>query len=270
MRPYFQLKGISQWLALALMLFTGQQKRMRFSALTTTSFSTDEFRVEHSERTANNNNNKQPVKVFLLAGQSNMVGRGKVAHLDEQMKSGNSTESEFRAAIWDGKGYKTRDDVFVQWEERHGNLTVRLSDEFSVVGCFGPELMFGWTIGDAFEETVLLIKTAWGSKSLAVDFRPPSSGRGNYTGQLIDDSPDGYGFYYRKMIMKIHRTLANIADFVPGFDEDSGYSVEGMVWFQGWDDVLYRESINEYEYNLGNLIRDVRLDLGLPGLPFSK
>ena len=38
----------------------------------------------------------------------------------------------------------------------------------------GPELGFGWVVGDAFEEPVLLIKLAWGGKSLAEDFRPPS------------------------------------------------------------------------------------------------
>lgn len=89
------------------------------------------------------------VRVFVLAGQSNMVGRGKVAHLDELTKCGNSTESEFRDAIWDGRDYKTRDDVFVQRQpqQRHGNLTVRRRDEFSQPTCFGPELMFGWTAG---------------------------------------------------------------------------------------------------------------------------
>ena len=37
----------------------------------------------------------------------------------------------------------------------------------------GPELQFGHVIGDYFENQVFLIKTAWGGKSLAKDFRPP-------------------------------------------------------------------------------------------------
>jgi alpha-galactosidase len=45
----------------------------------------------------------------------------------------------------------------------------------------GPELGFGWSVGDAFNtdgtnDKVLLVKIAWGGKSLEVDFRPPSSG----------------------------------------------------------------------------------------------
>lgn len=46
---------------------------------------------------------------------------------------------------------------------------------------FGPELGFGFAVGDALEDGVLLIKTAWGGASLDVDFQP-SSTSGN-TGQ---------------------------------------------------------------------------------------
>ena len=40
----------------------------------------------------------------------------------------------------------------------------------------GVELEFGHVMGNTFDEQVLLIKTAWGGKSIARDFRPPSSG----------------------------------------------------------------------------------------------
>ena len=43
-------------------------------------------------------------------------------------------------------------------------------------GCIGLELQFGHIMGDHYEEPVLLIKTAWGGKSIGRDFRPPSSG----------------------------------------------------------------------------------------------
>ena len=33
-----------------------------------------------------------------------------------------------------------------------------------------------FVVGDAYEEPVLLVKLSWGGKSLAKDFRPPSSG----------------------------------------------------------------------------------------------
>ena len=40
----------------------------------------------------------------------------------------------------------------------------------------GPEFTFGLTMDAALDEPVLIIKTAWGGKSLHTDFRPPSAG----------------------------------------------------------------------------------------------
>jgi len=40
----------------------------------------------------------------------------------------------------------------------------------------GPEYGFGIYMDKALDEPILIIKTAWGGKSLAVDFRPPSAG----------------------------------------------------------------------------------------------
>jgi len=41
-------------------------------------------------------------------------------------------------------------------------------------GSFGPELGFGVTLNEKLNEPILLIKTAWGGKSLYHDFRPPT------------------------------------------------------------------------------------------------
>ena len=56
--------------------------------------------------------------------------------------------------------------------------------------CIGPELGFGCVIGDAFDEPVLLVKLAWGGKSLGKDFRPPSSGGevGPFYKEIVDRS----------------------------------------------------------------------------------
>ena len=39
----------------------------------------------------------------------------------------------------------------------------------------GPELGIGHVLGDFFEEPVLLIKAAWGGRSVKYSFRPPSA-----------------------------------------------------------------------------------------------
>ena len=118
----------------------------------------------------------------------------------------------------------------------------------------GPELGFGWVVGDAFEEPVLLIKLAWGGKSLAEDFRPPS---------LEGDT----GPYYIEVIEKTKEIL-NTADQL--FPELKGKTFEltGFGWHQGWNDRINQSFNDAYEKNMIQFIKDVRRDLQKPTLPF--
>jgi alpha-galactosidase len=114
---------------------------------------------------------KKPVKVFILAGQSNMEGKGKVDPLlNHQIKAPET--KDFFAHFHKGGEYIERNDVWINYLNRRGKLTVG----FGSPGCIGLELQFGHIMGNFYEEPVLLIKTAWGGKSIGIDFRPPSSG----------------------------------------------------------------------------------------------
>lgn len=115
-------------------------------------------------------------------------------------------------------------------------------------------------VGDD-ETPILIIKAAWGSTSLAVDWRPPSSGLGDYG---VPDE-DMYGHYYHLMIMDVLDTLKHLPTYVPGHTD---YELAGFVWFQGFNDAVKKQAVNEYGSNLLNLIEDVRKDLGAPDLPF--
>src|SRR5439155_23556472 len=132
----------------------------------------------------------QPVKVFVLAGQSNMEGQA-VADLDgKDYNDGKGTLKALlkdpakaplvKHLVTDQGGWAVRDDVWVRYQrEKQPLLAGPLTVGFSVYGDahhFGPELQFGHVIGDHLANQVLLIKTAWGGKSLYKDFRPPSSG----------------------------------------------------------------------------------------------
>jgi len=197
-----------------------------------------------------------------------MVGMGSIEHLDELVNktSGYCTcENEYRNALWNASSssYRFKDNVYVKFGDQHGQLTV--GHNFAGRNRFGPELMFGWTLGDALadsDEIVLLIKTAWGGKSLAIDFRPPSAGIGNYSGVR----PVYYGWLYRQMITDILSALDGLGDVVPEYD--GHYELAGFVWFQGWNDMLSMDKVDEYGYNLVHLIIDVRADLDAPHLPF--
>lgn len=210
----------------------------------------------------------KPVRVFILAGQSNMEGQAVVdlEGKDYNFRKGTLTklmEDPAKAAMFahlrDKNGnWVVRDDVFVRYQrEERPLLAGPLTFGFSVYGDrhhFGPELQFGHVVGDHFDSPVLLIKTAWGGKSLYRDFRPPSSG-----GEV--------GKYYTLMIAQIREALGNLETEFPS-TKGQGYELSGFIWYQGWNDgVNPKTAVPEYEQNLVNLIKDVRAELKKPNLP---
>jgi hypothetical protein len=213
-----------------------------------------------------------PIKVFILAGQSNMVGHGSMDHLDQLMRQ--NTSSEYRTALWNGTHYIIRNDVYVKFGARHGFLTVSRTAGWAASQAFGPEALCGITLGNAAgghpEATappaILLLKTAYGGRSLAVDFRPPSAGIGNYS-DITD--PSFYGWQYRAMMNEIQESLHNLTSYFPNYNPTMGYKLNGFIWLQGWNDVIDWAKVREYESNLVHFISDVRRDLNAPNLPFG-
>ncbi|MHC4431154.1 MAG: sialate O-acetylesterase [Planctomycetota bacterium] len=201
-----------------------------------------------------------PVKVFILAGQSNMQGHG-IVKADPQRNQGqgtleylvkNPSTAQRHGHLVDDKGrWAVRSDVWIWYGERMGGLTVGYGARSDRIG---PELQFGNVMGNYFDEQVLLVKTAWGGKSLAKDFRPPSSG-----GKV--------GPYYAEMLKRVKDVLADIKRYFPDYD-GRGYELAGFGWHQGWNDRVNQSFNDEYERNLTNFIRDVREDLGAKDLPF--
>jgi len=210
----------------------------------------------------------KPIKVFILAGQSNMEGQAVVDLEGKDYNDGKGTLNFLRRDPEKGKliqhlsnpdgTWVVRDDVWCRYRREHGPLLAGpLAMGFSVYGDshhFGPELQFGHVLGNHFENPVLLIKTAWGGKSLSKDFRPPSSG-----GEV--------GPYYTKMVAQVREALANLKDDFPKI-EGGSYELAGFVWYHGWNDgVDPKMAVPEYEQNLVNLIQDVRREFAAPSLP---
>ena len=209
----------------------------------------------------------KPLKIFILAGQSNMEGQAVVDLTGKDYNDGKGTLATLFSDPIKGPTFKhlktadgkwaVRDDVWIRYQREGAPLLAGpLGIGYSVYGDthhFGVELQFGHVMGEGLKNQVLLIKTAWGGKSLDVDFRPPSSG-----GQV--------GPYYTKMIAEIREALANLKTDFPGYD-GRGYELAGFVWWHGWNDFCDAKMVPVYEKNLVNLIHDVRKDLQSPKLP---
>jgi hypothetical protein len=219
----------------------------------------------------------KPVRVFILASQSNMEGHGFIAaepgrnggkgSLEFLVKNA-ATAKHFARLVDAGGHWRARDDVWISYLDRHGPLTVGYGARKEMVG---PELGFGWVMGDALDAPVLLVKCAWGGKSLAVDFRPPSAGKPPYSlGEKADvaiaHDPTIVGKYYREILSLTKAALTNLKNLVPG--SDGRYVLAGFGWHQGWNDRINDQFNAEYESNLTHFISDLRKDLGTPALPF--
>ena len=209
-------------------------------------------------------------QVFLLAGQSNMQGQGVVdmdhpkyynggkGTLVRVMKESKSPGVYKHLKDKNGK-WVERDDAFIRHRNKQGVMAGGVSIGFTGYGSknsrhhIGPELQIGHRLGDHFEEPVLLIKTAWGGKSIYKDFRPPSAG--GETGE-----------YYHKMLAEVDEALKNYQEEFPslrGLKPKWG----GFIWFQGWNDMFNQDALAQYEENLVHLIKDLRAHLNHPNLP---
>ncbi len=222
------------------------------------------------------------LKIFILAGQSNMEGKGSVLTMNHQL---NHPEKKSRFEhLKQNDQWVEREDVWIDYlgnrGQRHGKLTVGYGiSQPGSQKLFGPELGFGWVVGDKFDEPVLIIKTAWGGKSLDRDFRPPSRGFPESINQVVEQkqkrNPEltleeykkGYGHFYRLMIEEIKQVTGDLKTYVPGY-KDQGYEIAGFVWFQGWNDQYAPTSVEDYETNMVAFIKDVRKELNTPNLPF--
>ena len=226
------------------------------------------------------------VRVFIMAGQSNMEGKASNDLINHQAAD-EKTKHHF-AHLRTGNQWTVRDDVFIKFLGRHGGLTIGYGTPKKT----GPELEFGHMMGERFDEPVLLIKTAWGGHSLYQKFRPPSAGlpsdeilkaeleqkqtrtkknnekrKRNDPLPTMDEIKAEYGVSYANMMSEVRETMANAGTLFPSL-KGKELDVTGFVWFQGFNDMFGDHAPGEYAGNLKLFIKDVRKDLGKPELPF--
>lgn len=234
-----------------------------------------------------------PLKVYILVGQSNMEGHARISTFDYIGDDPQTAPLLKQMLGPDGKpavcdhvwiSNLTKLDQNMEGEGT-GKLTAGYgsrADPTKLGEKIGPEFTFGLALDRKLKEPVLIIKAAWGGKSLFHDFRPPSAGVYPRTPKdlaqqrfLEADS----GKYYSLMMAHVKAVLANPQRVCPAYT-GQGLELAGFVWFQGWNDMVTREvypepvkgatkpRYDDYSVWLGDFIRDVRKDLNAPKLPF--
>jgi alpha-galactosidase len=254
----------------------------------------------------------KPLKIFILAGQSNMEGPANVSTFDyigddpataPMLKMMRGADG--KPAVCDGawisyltgandKNFVISGKLTAGYGSMWGQNPTKPGDKI------GPEFTFGLTMDAALDEPVLIIKAAWGGKSLHTDFRSPSAGPFELparTRELWDQHPQGAhaipkaedrpkwhaekakatGVYYRLMIEHVKSVLSEPRKVVPGYDATQGLEIAGFAWLQGFNDMVdgpvypnhnQPDRYALYSELLAHFIRDVRKDLNAPKMPF--
>ena len=240
----------------------------------------------------------KPVQVFILLGQSNMVGLGKVTGPDGSLDFAVKTKKKSPHLI----------DADGNWSERTDVRNVRVmvgrsggmqlfNNEFLKVGgkSMGPEFGIGHPLGDAVAAPVMLLKSCIGNRSLGWDLLPPGSERYVFEGKVYagyKDRPDSWpvdaakgtatvpaawvdkagkpidwyaGKQYDDDIANAKKVLSELAKYYPGTTK---YEVAGFFFWQGEKDGGNAGHAAKYEENLVRFIKYLRKDFDAPNAKF--
>ncbi len=234
----------------------------------------------------------KPVQVYIMLGQSNMLGFGRVGPKETvgSLEYLVKEKQQYPHLIDADGNWITRPDVrYVHVMDKRG-VDYNNLEEFQTVrnewltpkGSFGPELGFGHVVGDFHDQPVLLLKACIGNRSLGWDLLPPGSERFQHDGKIYAGYKDVANFWdegsepkpvswyagrqYDADTRHAKIVLENLPDYYPGY-QDQGYEIAGFVWWQGHKD-QNAALAGRYEQNLVHLIHTLRKDFDAPNAKF--
>lgn len=173
--------------------------------------------------------------IYLLAGQSNMDGRGKTRDLTGKLAAYAEPLDTVLIRYASG-GHKRK------LRESGGLIHLQPGCNENA-GQFGPELGFGHAMAKARpQQNILLIKVSEGGTNLHSDW-----------------SPESEKSLYHRLIQVIGETRAHLTE------HGATHEIAGMIWHQGESDSGRADA---YADLLTAFMGRIRQDLELPKLPF--
>jgi Carbohydrate esterase, sialic acid-specific acetylesterase len=248
-------------------------------------------------------NMTKPVQVFILLGQSNMVGLGKVKGGDISLEHAVKEKKKYSYLVDDAGTWIERKDVrFVRYMSGKGPLN---NEWMAVKGnTLGPEFGLGHALGNAIDAPVMVLKCCIGNRALGWDLLPPGSERREFVtkdkagvekklvyagykdkpefwdmdpAKGLDTEPapwldkagrpiDWYaGKQWDTDIGDAKKALADLETHYPGA---KGYEVAGFFFWQGERDAGNAGHAAHYETNLVNFIKALRKEFNVPSAKF--
>ncbi len=178
----------------------------------------------------------QVARVFVFAGQSNMVGSDSKARDVKRFPPFAGLEKAqpgVRFSYCIGRQNKMRSDGW--------------ADLQPVNDVIGPELSFARKVTQVTKAPVAIIKCAAGGTHLGGDWNP--------------DEPSGFKMYPLALEL-IRSSLAELDK------QGVKYRLEGFMWHQGENDMFNKDYMPNYGKNLKNFFAKWRRDLKAPNLKF--
>ncbi len=240
----------------------------------------------------------KPVQVFILLGQSNMVGKGKIAGGEGSLEYAVKTRKKYSYLVDDAGAWTERKDVrnVRVMVGRGGGMQI-FNNEWMTIkgGTMGPEYGIGHPVGNAVDAPVMILKSCIGNRSLGWDLLPPGSERFEFEGKIhagYKDRPDSWpmdpakgkatepppwvdksgrpidwyaGKQYDDDTANAKKVLAEIDKYYPGAMK---YEVAGFFFWQGEKDCGNAGHASKYEENLVRFIKRLRKDFAAPNAKF--
>jgi hypothetical protein len=218
----------------------------------------------------------KPVQVFIMMGQSNMLGFGKAGTL-----KGIAAE-KYSYLVDDGGAWNVRKDVrnvfFCMGKLRYNDWLTGENGNGS--GKFGPEIGIGNYLGHAIDAPVMILKSCVGNRALGWDLLPPSAvgtgvGGKSYQGtsessnrkvdEAVKAKNGGWyaGLQYDQDVGAAQQALKDLATYYP---DATKFEVAGFFWWQG--NAEGKGSVENYDKNLAYLFSDLKKDFNAPNAKF--
>lgn len=222
----------------------------------------------------------KPVQVFILLGQSNMVGKGRITGGEGSLENAVKNKHLYSYLVDDAGNWTERKDVrFVRYMSGKGPL----NNEWMGVkkGTIGPEFGIAHPVGNAIDAPVMILKCCIGNRSLGWDLLPPGSESYEFEGKIYPaykGSPDSWvkgtepkpiawyaGKQYDDDTSDAKKAMADLEKHYPGATK---CEVAGFFFWQGEKDCGNAAHASKYEENLVRFIKRLRLDFAAPNAKF--
>ena len=232
----------------------------------------------------------KPVQVYILLGQSNMLGFGRVA---------GDKDGTLEHAVKDKNLYPYLVDDAGNWTERKDVRNVRImgsgtggmrgfnNEWMTIKGRnIGPEIGIGHYVGQATDAPVLILKSCIGNRALGWDLLPPGGEGFEFTDAKgvtwvhpgYKGTPERWvkgtepkkirwyaGMQYDGDIARAKKVLSELDKYYP---EAKKYEIAGFFWWQGDRDSRSAALSGRYEKNLVHIIKQLRKDFDAPKANF--